>query len=175
MKTIQVKLTNYLDNLKKLHLTDAIFTQSKQWYGHIGITLLGLLIGFPLYVFGLITNYLPYILPSKIAQLISSDITYRAPIMMTAGVLTFPLCYGLEIWGAHTFFQQHWLTLGFALSLPIGGYFVLGYWDVVARLGHLWQALRLFRQKPTLMQSLSDERAEIFKAFEAAKGLLPKT
>jgi len=171
LKFLQVKMTNYLDSLQKLHLSDRIFTQTKRLYGNLGSTFLSLLAGFPLYVLGLLTNYIPYILPSKIARLISSDISYRAPIMMTAGIFLFPLFYGLETYVIHALFQQIWVTLAFLLCVPLLGYFVLWYWDRLTRLTHLWQALRLFRQKPSLMESLSGERAKIFKALEEAKTL----
>ena len=169
LKSLQVKMTNYLENLQKLHLSDEIFTQTRRLYSHLGATLLKLVFGFPFYIWGLFTNYVPYILPSKIANLISSDVTYRAPIMMTVGIIAFPLFYGLDIWAMQTTFQNSWLTLVFAVSLPLTGYFVLWYWDRATRLSHLWQALRLFSQKPAIMQSLTAERAKIFNLFEEAK------
>ncbi|HAK77215.1 MAG TPA: hypothetical protein DCM71_09980, partial [Runella sp.] len=169
LKSLQVKMTNYLDSLQKLHLSDRIFTQTKRLYNHLSSTLFTLLLGLPFYLTGLITNYIPYILPSKIARLISSDISYRAPIMMTVGILLFPIFYGFEAFIVHSLFQQRWITLVFVASLPLLGYFVLWYWDRLTRLTHLWQALRLFRQKPSLMESLTSERAKIFKALEEAK------
>ncbi|MBB3840797.1 1-acyl-sn-glycerol-3-phosphate acyltransferase [Runella defluvii] len=171
LKSLQVRMTNYLDSLQKLHLSDRIFTQTKRLYNHLSSTLFTLLLGLPFYLFGLITNYIPYILPSKIARLISSDISYRAPIMMTVGILLFPIFYGFEAFIVHSLFQQRWITLLFVASLPLLGYFVLWYWDRLTRLTHLWQALRLFRQKPSLMESLTSERAKIFKALEEAKTL----
>lgn len=174
LQTLRKKLTNYLENLKKLHLSDAIFTQTRQLIGHLSTTLLVLIVGLPFYLFGLLTNYLPYILPAQIARWISSDITYRAPIMMTVGLVVFPLFYGVEIWAVQSLFHVAWATISFAIALPLSGYFVLWYWDIATRLGHLWQALRLFRQRPTLMQSLSAERTAIFKVLEEAKGILKK-
>lgn len=169
LRSLQIKITNYLENLQKLHLSDEIFTQTRRLYSHLGTTLLKLIVGFPFYIWGLFTNYIPYISPSKIANLISSDVTYRAPIMMTVGIIAFPLFYGLDIWAIQAAFQNSWLTLAFAISLPLTGYFVLWYWDIATRLSHLWQALRLFRQKPALMENLAIERAKIFNLLEEAK------
>ncbi|MFN8347956.1 MAG: 1-acyl-sn-glycerol-3-phosphate acyltransferase [Spirosomataceae bacterium] len=171
VRTLQIKMTNYLENLNKLHLSDDIFTQTRRLYTHLGTTLLTLVIGFPFYLWGLFTNYVPYIAPSKIASFISSDITYRAPIMMTVGIIAFPLFYGLDIWIVQATFQQTWLTVAFAVLLPLTGYFVLWYWDIATRLSHLWQALRLFRQKPSIMEKLANERAGIFRLLEEAKSI----
>lgn len=171
LRSLQIKMTNYLDSLKKLRLSDRVFTQTKRLYGHLGSTLLTLILGFPLYVLGVLSNYIPYILPSKIARLISSDISYRAPIMMTVGILLFPIFYGFEAFIIQSLFQQRWITIAFVACLPLFGFFVLWYWDRLTRLAHLWQALRLFRQKPSLMESLTKERAKIIKALEEAKML----
>lgn len=174
LRSLQIKITNYLEKLQKLHLSDEIFTQTRRLYSHLGTTLLKLIVGFPFYIWGLFTNYIPYISPSKIANLISSDVTYRAPIMMTVGIIAFPLFYGLDIWAIQAAFQNSWLTLAFAISLPLTGYFVLWYWDIATRLSHLWQALRLFRQKPALMENLAIERAKIFNLLEEAKTIYLK-
>lgn len=168
-KSLQTQLTNYFDNLKQLHLSDEVFAQTRRIYPYLWQTVLSLVIGFPIYIYGLIFNYIPYILPSKIARLITSDITYRAPLMMSLGVITFTLAYALQIGLIHSFFHHVWLTLGFAVLLPLSGYFVLWYWDVVVRLRHTWQALRLFRHKPSLMKSLISQRNGIFEELKEAK------
>ncbi len=170
-RSLQVKMANYLESLNTLHLSDEIFTQTQRLNRQLWVTSAFLLLSLPLYIFGLISNYIPYILPSKIARFVSSDITYRAPLMMTVGIFTFPLFYGIQLWGVQQLFHHSWLTLGYALILPLSGYFVIWYWDIASRLTHVWQAIRLFRQKPSLMQTLSKERAAIFKALEEAKQL----
>ncbi|WP_428658071.1 lysophospholipid acyltransferase family protein [Runella sp.] len=170
-RSLQVQMSNYLENLQKLSLSDEILAQTQRLNRHLWSTLARLILGLPIYAFGLIINYIPYILPSKIARLISSDITYRAPLMMTVGVITFPLFYGLHIWGFQQLFQQPWLTVGYAITLPFSGFFVLWYWSLATRLAHVWQALQLFRRKPSLMDTLTNQRDKIFSELKEAKQL----
>ncbi|AXE17566.1 glycerol acyltransferase [Runella rosea] len=173
-KSLQINMSNYLDTLHKLHLSDEIFTQTQHLNRHLRSTLGLLILGLPVYLFGLFFNYLPYILPSKIARLISTDISYRAPLMMSLGIFTFPLFYGFQLWGFQSIFQQPWLTLGLAVGLPLSGFFVLWYWGQLTRLSHVWQAIRLFRRRPSLMQTLSSERTAIFQSLSEAKALYLK-
>jgi glycerol-3-phosphate O-acyltransferase / dihydroxyacetone phosphate acyltransferase len=170
-RSLQVKMANYLNALKKLRLSDETLTQTQRLHRHLGSVGIMLTVGLPIYIFGLIINYIPYILPSKLARLISTDITYRAPLMMTLGIITFPLFYGLHIWGFHRVFQHAGLTLAYAVTLPLSGFFVLWYWDNATRLSYVWQALRLFRHKPALMQTLTNQRNQIFSELEKAKRL----
>jgi hypothetical protein len=168
-KKVQVSMTNYVENLQKLGLTDQVLLESKQLLAHFTGTLVRLLLGLPLYLFGLLTNYLPYKLPSKIAGWISTDISYRAPTMMSVGVVVFPVFYGVQVWAVHHWIGQPWLTALYALWLPLSGFFVLHYWDLAQRLARVWQSLRLFQKKPSLMNSLQQERRAIFQALENAK------
>ncbi|MFN4145515.1 MAG: 1-acyl-sn-glycerol-3-phosphate acyltransferase [Runella sp.] len=170
-RKLQVRMTNYLDHLRQLHLSDEVFTQSRRLYQYFGGTLAGLISGFPFYTLGLITNYLPYILPAKIARQITADITYRAPLMMTMGIVLFPVFYGLQLWAIHHFFATAWLTILWAILMPLSGFFVLWYWDKAQRFSRFWQAFRLFRRKPALMASLSIERQQISDALQTTKEL----
>lgn len=170
-RSLQVKMANYLTALKKLRLSDQTLNRAQRLHRHAASAVFPLIMGLPIYFFGLIINYIPYILPSKLAHLISTDITYRAPLMMTLGMITFPLFYGLHIWGFQQVFQHAGFTLAYAISLPLSGFFVLWYWDSATRFSYVWQALRLFRHKPTLMQTLTNQRSQIFSELEEAKRL----
>ncbi len=74
--------------------------------------------GFPLYIAGLIFNYTPYSVPSKIANWISKDEEYRAPIMMTAGIVTFPIYYALMYALGWHFFPTPFVILGLTIIMP---------------------------------------------------------
>ncbi|MCU0341980.1 MAG: hypothetical protein MUE30_19070, partial [Spirosomaceae bacterium] len=85
------------------------------------------------------------------------------------GVVVFPVFYGVQVWAVHHWIGQPWLTALYALWLPLSGFFVLHYWDLAQRLARVWQSLRLFQKKPSLMNSLQQERRAIFQALENAK------
>ena len=76
-------------------------------------TLLYLILGLPVFLWGVITNYIPYIIPSKLADKLSFEQEFRAPIMMTAGIFTFAFYYALQIWAVHAWFNSGWATIAF--------------------------------------------------------------
>ncbi len=88
----------------------------------------------PVYFLGLVTNYIPYILPSLVFKASRMEIEYKAPVQMLVGLVCFPLLYGLEVWAFHRFIDPRmWTALLFLIALPIAGYTVMWYWTEFQR------------------------------------------
>ncbi|SHI41681.1 1-acyl-sn-glycerol-3-phosphate acyltransferases [Hymenobacter daecheongensis DSM 21074] len=157
-------LRQYLHTLGRLRLTDEALEASKghgQRWTRATVSALKLVLGLPLYLYGLLNNYLPYILPSLIAKRATKDLEFVAPIMMVTGILTFGLCYAAQIGLVHHFTQSWLWTTLYGLSLPPAGFYALSYWNsLAARLRRL-RALRLFRTQPAVMEKLLLQRAAI--------------
>jgi len=129
-----------------------------------------LIIGFPVYLYGLLNNYLAYLLPGCIARIISREEVYMAPLMMTAGIFTFSGFYTLQVFFFHKLTNEHsWLTVCYALSLPPSGFLVLHYWHHLLTSYHEWQFRSIFQRKKALITSLKQKRKEIVRQLEAAK------
>ncbi|UOQ54071.1 lysophospholipid acyltransferase family protein [Hymenobacter cellulosivorans] len=169
---VREKLSNYLLDLDRLRLTDEALESSKgrgQRWARATVSGLKLVLGFPLYVYGLVNNYIPYILPSMIAKRATKDLEFVAPIMLVTGILTFGIGYALQIGLVHHF-TQNWLwTLLYALSLAPAGFYALSYWNNLrARLLRL-RALKLFRTKRPVMEDLLRQRQAIIKLLGEAR------
>jgi hypothetical protein len=92
----------------------------------------------PLYVFGLLTNYLPYILPSLVFKASRMEVEYKAPAQMIVGLICFPLFYGIEVWAFHHYIDAGPLaTMLFILALPITGYTAMWYWTELHRFARI--------------------------------------
>ena len=133
-------------------------------------SILYLLAGFPVYLYGLINNYIPYIIPSKVARLITKDEVYMAPIMMTTGIFSFSICYILQV----LFFHQLtgniiWLTLLYGLSLPLSGFLVLHYWNHLTGFYNNWMLFLLFYRRKPLIARLIARRESIIESLEMAR------
>jgi hypothetical protein len=170
---LHTSMNNYLGNIQKLGLSDEVFykTSKRSIAAQFWQTVLVLIVGLPVYLYGLLNNYLPYILPSKFVRFISQDITYRGSILLTTGIFTFLGFYGLQIWAVHHFFGQWWLTVFYALSLPLSGYFVLWYWKQAEQLGYLQRTRQIFATNYAQIKALLQERTAIFGMLERAKEL----
>ncbi|KOY86162.1 hypothetical protein AD998_08375 [bacterium 336/3] len=170
-KNLRIQTDNYLENLSVLGLSDEVFQSShkKSILGYFIGSIFLLILGLPLYVAGLVGNYLPYILPSKIARLISTDITFKAPLMMMIGIFTFPIAYGVSAYLIWHFTQNMWWVLAIVVLLSLLGYFVLWYVALWEKFKINWQSVRLFYKKPSLLNNLIEQRKTIFKELKNLK------
>jgi 1-acyl-sn-glycerol-3-phosphate acyltransferase len=165
-------LTSYLTELKRLGLTDEALESDRRGRTRGERALrsgVKLVLGFPVYLYGAINNYLPYKLPSIAAKLATKEVEFVAPIMMVVGMLTFSIGYTLQVALVHHFTQDwRWTTL-YALSLPLTGFYALSYWNQLAGRVRRVRALRLFRQQRPLMEGLLRKRATILRLLAEAR------
>ena len=163
----RLHLQTYLDSLHQHRLTDASLDEQRR--GAVA-GLLNLVLGLPVWLYGVLNNYLPYILPSLVAQQATKEVEFVAPIMLVVGMLTFPLAYGLQAAAVQHYLTHDWrATALYLLSLPVAGFYALSYWNTLAaRLGRL-RALRLFRRAPAVGEALLRQRAALVSELEEAR------
>ncbi len=163
----RARFETYLGELHRHRLSDEALDSQRR-----GSTasLLNLVLGAPVWLYGVLNNYLPYILPSAVAKRATKDVEFVAPIMLVVGMLTFPLAYALQIAAVQHWLTHDWrLTLLYGLSLPVTGFYALGYWRTLsARLQRL-RAARLFRREPAVGQALLQQRAALMAELQEAR------
>lgn len=157
----------YLAGLRQHRLTDTALD------GHRRGTMAGLfnlIFGAPVWLYGLLNNYLPYILPSLVAQRATNEVEFVAPIMLVVGMITFPLAYTLQAAAVQHWLTHDWrLTALYLLSLPLTGFYALSYWNTLATRLNRLHALRLFRRAPAVGKALLDQRAAVVAQLEEAR------
>ena len=163
----KIRFESYLTELRRHGLSDAAIDDQRR-----GSTagLLNLVLGAPVWLHGVINNYLPYALPSAVARRATKEAEFVAPIMLVVGMLTFPLAYTLQIAAVQHYLTHDWrLTALYGLSLPLTGFYALGYWGTLsARLQRL-RAARLFRRVPAVGAALLAQRAGLVAELEQAR------
>ncbi|HRD52407.1 MAG TPA: 1-acyl-sn-glycerol-3-phosphate acyltransferase [Flavobacteriales bacterium] len=136
-----MRLLAYFDALQKDRLTPGFYTnafQQKSFPLLCAGYLAELLLLAPIYLFGLTTNYLPYILPSLVFKASRLDIEYKAPVQMIVGLISFPLFYGLEAWAFYRFIDPRlWTAALFLVALPVAGYVTMWYWTQLRRFARI--------------------------------------
>ncbi|MBF9255296.1 1-acyl-sn-glycerol-3-phosphate acyltransferase [Pontibacter sp. 172403-2] len=168
---IRQKLQNYMLQLHRLHLQDTLVGQGRKsvLWQFLRLTVY-LVLGFPAYVFGLLHNYVPYIIPSKIARAVTHEEEWHAPIMLTAGIFTFPLAYTSEVWLLSQVWQPATAAiLLYLLSLPLSGFFALHYWSILKHTQGHWTLLRLFSKRQLLVEDLRRQQEELRLDLEQAR------
>ncbi|MET4107854.1 lysophospholipid acyltransferase family protein [Hymenobacter sp. UYP22] len=166
------KLQAYHEELHNLRLTDDALEARGPAGGRLrravtaGIRLAA---GAPVYLYGLINNYLPYKLPSLVARSATQDVVFVAPIMLVVGMITFTAFYLGQTALVH-YFTGNWLwALLYFISLPLSGFYALSYaGNLRSRLRRL-RVLRLFRQQQPRMEALLRQRTELIRLLREAR------
>lgn len=134
-----------------------------------GRQLLGLIFGGPVWLWGVVNNYLPYWLPARVANRLTREVEFIAPIMMLTGMLTFPLFYTLQTWLVWHFTHSALWTGLYLLSLPISGFFALAFNRWLDAWRGRWRVGWLGRKRETLLETLREERTALLAELEKAR------
>lgn len=125
-------------------------------------------LAFPIFLYGVIVNGLPYFLPRWISRRFSKKETDYATTRFLSSVVAIPLFWSLETWLVWRLTGPGWATL-FALSLPASGLLAYRY---LGGLGRLRSQIRLGTMALVRRQSASrllEARQEIIAELERAK------
>jgi len=167
----QTKLLSFFNILKKEKLTSGFFT-NHFLKKNKAIVMLNYILKFilisPLYLFGVLINYAPYILPSKIFKALNIDIEYKTSVQMLTGLITFPLFYTLEIWLFRNYISDNfWLTMLLPILFLVTGYIAMFYWIEIKRFIRILR-FSFFMKSDTKLIVLQ-LRDEILNNMETAK------
>lgn len=164
---LQANIHQYFSLLEKYKLSDSLIVEpildKKAKIKGILTTLLG----FPLYIYGLIHNFLPYELPAIFTHAITKDITYHAPMNITFGIFTFLSFYTVYAWGFYHFIPHGGYLFAYLISLGLAGFFTYRYWFFLLDLIGKWRISSLIKNPD--FQLLLDLRKGIIVELEKAK------
>ena len=135
-------------------------------------------IGLPVFVYGLVTSGLPYLLPRWIARRTATKETSYATTRLLASVVAYPLFWGLETWIVWRLAGVLW-ALGFLISLPVSAILAYHYLRGIgrlraqARLGILaltrhQAASRLLAERRRLTEELDRAKSEYLTATKGS-------
>lgn len=172
VKSFEPKIRRYLQNLQRLKLNDEWFGKKRQ---HKSIfwdsvkDVLFLVLGFPIYLYGLLNSYIPYIIPSVLAVRMTKYDEYIAPIMMVIGIFTFGFFYPLQMTVIYHLSNSLWWLLLYAISLPLTAFFALYYAHELFSARDKWRLFSLFYKRSQLVAGLIEERKALIRDLEQAK------
>jgi glycerol-3-phosphate O-acyltransferase/dihydroxyacetone phosphate acyltransferase len=166
LSALRTALGQYLASLQAHKLDDDALDQSQRPGSRLA-DFLNLVLGLPVWLYGLITNYIPYKIPAQVARRATKETEFIAAILLGVGIVTFPLAYAIE-----AALVQHWLTHDwrltslFVLTLPLAGFYALGYWQTLsARL----RRLRVRWLPAATRATLRTQRATVLGLLDEAR------
>ncbi|MCF7827315.1 MAG: lysophospholipid acyltransferase family protein [Candidatus Marinimicrobia bacterium] len=165
------RMNRYLAKVEGLELRDDLFSTAR---GHRTISkrllgLLGVIVGFPLYLWGILNNFLPYRTPPYVVKFLNTSLEYLSTIKMLSGFVIFGLFYSLQGWAVWTLTDSGMLTSLYLVSLLPAGRFALFYHDTMQRYRQHIRVFTLFLRRKTLMYEIIQERMMLIKAIDEAK------
>ncbi len=132
LAALRTALGTYLTSLGTHRLDDDDLDQTQRPGTRLA-DILNLGLGFPVWLYGVITNYLPYKIPAQVARRATKETEFIAAILLGVGIVTFPLAYAVEAAAVQHWLTHDWrLTALFLLSLPFAGFYALGYWQTLS-------------------------------------------
>lgn len=162
-------LKNYLLKTEKAGMTDDLVDKSgKMNWKILTGQLLAAMASLPVFVFGLVFNLIPFLLPGIILKGKIRDMTFMSTFNFVIGLIMFPLFYLIFGVLVLAIFHSLWLSLAVLILMPLGGkaaYQLLEFYKNVA------DKIRILFMKPTAkkeIRQLHAERENLTAQFFAA-------
>ncbi len=171
VENIRLRIKKYFRDLNLLGLEDIDIAKNQKngsFFKSNLQALFTIITGFPIYLYGLINNYLSFEIPGWAAKKISKSIEFRGAIAMVGGMFTLLFYYTIQIIFMWKFTHIKWLTIFYGVSLPLSGLFAYWYFHVVSEVRTKWMLLILFYKKSVPISNLIIEREQIITEFDKA-------
>jgi len=169
---IKIALDTYFTDLDKLALNDRLLKKFPG-SGSIIITsffsLLYMIFGLPVFLFGFVNNYLPYKIPNWVSRKITKLPQFYGAITMIAGTFTFLIFYSIQLWLVQHYLHNILITLCYIILLPLSGFFAFFYWKRFTNLRGRWMIFSLFYKRTGLITSLISMRRQIIDELEKGR------
>jgi glycerol-3-phosphate O-acyltransferase/dihydroxyacetone phosphate acyltransferase len=166
LSALRTALGQYLASLQAHGLDDEALDQSQRPGSRLA-DFLNLVLGLPVWLYGLLTNYIPYKIPAQVARRATKETEFIAAILLGVGIVTFPVAYAVEAAVVQRWLTHDWrLTSLLVLTLPLAGFYALGYWQTLsARL----RRLRVRWLPAATRAGLRTQRAEVLRLLDEAR------
>jgi len=149
---------------KRLSMVAALFWNS-----------LFLILLFPAFAAGLITNYLPYRLPYFISKAIIRDVRYRAGSMLVVAIVLFPIYYALQLLIIAQFIDlELWQAMLFVFSAAVFGLFTVPYVKIISISRSIFNFLRLNMLDHERLHSINQKGLKLAALLEQASIRFPR-
>lgn len=126
--------------------------RSRLYLMQVTLSILFLLIGLPIFLLGLIHNYLPYKITDLLVPRLTKFLEYYAAMGVLLGLVLYPLTYSAFLIGCEHFFHPpFYLKVIYFILMPISGIYAHTFARYLRRTGHKWKYIFLiFNQREDL-------------------------
>jgi len=171
VEALKARISSYLNKLDNLSLDDKLIkgVEKTKPVSDTILSIFFLTLGFPLFLYGFINNFLPFRIPFWCARGISKRPEFHGSIAYSMGTFTFLIFYSLQIWLTSKYVHDWRLVLAYGTSLPVSGLLAFYYYKRFKSIRGSWKIFSLFYKKTALITSLITEREIIITELEKAR------
>ncbi len=155
------EVNGYFERLSQCKINDAAVAEPDRLF----LRVLGLLLAFPLFLVGFLTNALPFFIPRLVERKLDLYVGYTATVKILLALFTFPIAYlafGLIV--------AQWLPWAMAVVLSLSllplGYFAWGYSRFFAHTVRLFRRWSLKRKAGGELDDLEKRRGRIMERLQ---------
>lgn len=156
----------FRDLLREEKLSAWLFNkESYAVYGHVFL----LILLFPLHLYGILNNYLPYRIPAWFVEKKVADIHFHASIKLLAGSILFVVFWGVQISLVAIFADNYYWLMYFG-SLVISAWISYKYWLSFLKLKGKIRYNKLQKQKENTFNKLKIQHEQlkqfVYKSYQ---------
>jgi hypothetical protein len=156
LDSLSAKVKNYTSLLKKNGLRDENIARKLDW-GFLRY--FAVLIGFPFFIAGYLSNLIPYIVPPLVCNSLIKDKRFYSSVYIGIGTSLYLIYFPVVMILSIVFLG--WWGIPAALLVPVTGYLVLFYQEVVTERFHRFRFWLKKISRPDLIKELFSLRREI--------------
>ena len=164
LDSLNEKVRAYTEKLDLNDLRDENIARTLDWGW---LRYLSLVIGFPVFIAGYLSNLIPFLLPRFICSKLIKDLRFYSSVFISSGTVLYLIYFPLIVILSLIFAGLPGFLL--ALLVPLAGYMVLYYQEIFCeRVGRLRFVIKS-KNDPSLITELKRHRAEILAELEVIK------
>ena len=164
---IQLLVQNIQWRLRKLNVRADFLDRrfrSRMFYRQILFSVLFLIIGFPVFIYGLIHNLIQYKFTDFLVPKITKDIEYFAPIAVLLGLIFYPLFYTFFFFVGLYFFDLNLLMkIVYYISMPLSGIIAYSFYKYQNHISYKWKYIIMMINENKAMLELQEKRNQLRK------------
>lgn len=123
-----------------------------------------LIIGFPLFIVGVIHNIIPYKLTEYLLPKLVKHVEYYAPVAILLGLLLYPLNYiGFVVLMNQFVELSFWQEFLYFITMPVLGMYAYYFMNYLAHISYKWNYIFLIMNQRGAIVELQQLRQRLFK------------
>lgn len=138
--------------------------RSTMFIRQLVLSMIGIVIGLPFFVFGVIHNFLQYQFISYFVEKKITDKEFVAPVSILMSMILYPIVYLLFMLLIYKLYSPAWwVMILYFIAMPVTGFFAHFFVDYFKHIIQKWNFVFLIMKNKNVIMELKQQRQELFQ------------